>query len=100
MGDVDPELEAPAAPRKPIDFEEAEVIGPIAVATVEESDEAIEDLHCDCGNGEMEAAAVRRTRTTRRPRRHFERHYFRCSSCGTQKILFLDVTQRREVLGV
>jgi len=100
LADLDPELETPAAPRKPVAFDEAEVLGPIVVSTVEEADEAIEGIRCDCGNGEMEIIEARRTRTKQKPRKHYERHYFRCSSCGTEKILFLDVTRRREVLGV
>jgi hypothetical protein len=87
------------APRKPVAFEEAEVIGPTEVETVEEADELIEGVACNCGNGAMEEVSTRKTRTKSKPRKHFERHFFRCAQCGTEKVLFLDVTKRRKLLG-
>jgi hypothetical protein len=88
------------APRKPVEFEEADVVGPIEVETVEESDEATETVACNCGNGGMEEVAVKKTRTKQKPRKHYERHYFRCAQCGAERIIFLDVTKRHKLLGV
>lgn len=87
-------------PRKPVAFEEAEVLGPLEVGSVEEADEVLEGVHCDCGSDGMEEVAVKKTRTKRRPRRHFERHFFRCPTCSAEKVVLLDVTRRRELLGV
>jgi ribosomal protein S27E len=48
----------------------------------------------------MEAFELRKTRTKKVPRSHFERHYFRCGDCGSEKVIWLDVTSRRKVLGI
>jgi hypothetical protein len=95
--------ETPAAsrgPRQSKAFDEAERLGPFAVESVEEADELVESVRCDCGGDEMEEVAVRRTRTKRKPRKHFERHFFRCPQCSAEKVLILDVTARRRLLGV
>lgn len=94
-----PETET-RAPRKRIAFEEAEIIGPISVESVEEADQALEEVRCNCGSDEMEEVAVRKTRTKRKPRSHFERHFFRCPQCSAEKVLLLDVTARFRLLGV
>lgn len=88
------------APRKRVEFEEAQVIGPLAIESVEQADEALEDIRCECGSDAMEEVAVRKTRTKRRPRKHFERHFFRCPQCASEKVILLDVTARRRLLGV
>jgi hypothetical protein len=76
------------------------VIGPIEVDSVEDTDNVLERVMCDCGRGKMEAFQVRRTRTKKVPRKHYERHSFRCMDCGDEKVLWLDVTERRKLLGV
>jgi hypothetical protein len=87
-------------PRASEAFDEAERVGPFAVESVEEADELVESVRCDCGSDEMEEVAVRRTRTKRTPRHHFERHFFRCPKCSAENVLVLDVTARRRLLGV
>lgn len=94
-----PEVDS-RAPRKRVEFEEAQVVGPIAIESVEEADEALEEVRCDCGSDGMEEIAVRRTRTKEPPRKHFERHFFRCPKCAAEKVVLLDVTARRRLLGV
>jgi hypothetical protein len=98
-GDDAPETES-RAPRKRVAFEEAEIVGPISVESVEEADQALEEVRCNCGSDEMEEVAVRKTRTKRKPRQHFERHFFRCPQCSAEKVLLLDVTARWRLLGV
>ena len=88
------------APRKPLNLEDAEVVGPISIESVEEADEALEDIRCQCGSDAMEEVAVRKTRTKRLPRKHFERHFFRCPQCASEKVVLLDVTARQRLLGV
>lgn len=88
------------APRKPLAFEEAERLGPFEVDSVEAADAILEDVHCDCGSDGMEEVAVKKTRTKHKPRKHFERHFFRCPSCSAEKVVLLDVTLRRKLLGV
>ena len=100
---MDGSEETPIASRGPREskaFDEAERIGPFDVGTVEEADEFVESVHCDCGSDEMEEVAVRKTRTKSKPRKHFERHFFRCPKCSAEKVLVLDVTARRKLLGV
>lgn len=91
---------ASRGPRPSKAFDEALRIGPFAVESVEEADEYVAEVRCDCGSDEMEEVAVRKTRTTKKPRKHFERHFFRCPQCATEKVLVLDVTARRRLLGV
>lgn len=79
---------------------EALVDGPVEVESVGEADAILESVRCDCGNGEMEEVSARKTRTKRKPHRHFERHFFRCTSCGSERTVFLDVTARRRLSGV
>ncbi len=88
------------APRKPEGFEEAELLGPYEIESVEQADDYIEGIHCDCGSDGMEEVAVRRSRTKHKPRKHFERHFFRCPKCAAEKVVLLDVTARRRLLGV
>lgn len=95
----DAEIES-RGPRKPVAFEEAERLGPIEVDSVEAADTLLEDIHCDCGGDGMEEVAVKKTRTKRKPRTHFERHFFRCPACSAEKVVLLDVTARRKLLGV
>ena len=95
--------ETPIASRGPQGtnaFDEAERLGPFAVESVEEADELVETVRCDCGSDQMEEVAVRKTRTKNKPRKHFERHFFRCPTCSAEKVLVLDVTARRRLLGV
>jgi hypothetical protein len=98
------ELSAEAAvfegQRRIEDEEGRVVIGPFEVDSVEDADEILEKVMCDCGRGPMEAFQVRKTRTKKTPRKHFERHSFRCGECGDEKVIWLDVTARRKVLGV
>jgi len=98
-GDEASELET-RAPRKPVAFEEAEIVGPLEIGSVEEADEALESVLCNCGSDGMEEVAVKKTRTKRRPRKHFERHFFRCPTCASEKVVLLDVTARQRLLGV
>ena len=98
-GDDAPESES-RGPRKRVEFEETEVIGPLSIESVEEADEALENIRCECGSDGMEEVAVRKTRTKRRPSKHFERHFFRCPKCAAEKVVLLDVTARRRLLGV
>ena len=100
---MDESDETPIASRGPREsraFDEAERVGPFEVGTIEEADELVESVRCDCGSDEMEDVAVRKTRTKRKPRKHFERHFFRCPQCSAEKVLVLDVTARRKLLGV
>lgn len=87
-------------PRKPEAFDDAVVDGPHEVSSVEECDQILEEVRCECGSDATEEVAVKKTRTKRIPRKHFERHYFRCPTCSAEKILLLDVTARRRLLGV
>ena len=87
-------------PRPPTAFDEAEVVGPVPVESVEEADEILENVRCECGSDAMEEVALRKTRTRRKPRKHFERHLFRCPSCSAEKVVLLDTTARRRLLGV
>lgn len=100
---MDGSEETPIASRGPREskaFDEAERLGPFSVESVEEADELVENVRCDCGSDQTEEVAVRRTRTRAKPRKHFERHFFRCPQCSAEKVLVLDTTARRRLLGV
>ena len=100
MTEEDGDEIASKGPRKPTAFEEAELLGPFEVESVEAGDEILEGVRCECGSDAMEEVAVKKTRTKHKPRKHFERHYFRCPSCSAEKVVLLDVTARRKLLGV
>ncbi len=100
MNQTDDDEIASKGPRKPEAFEEAEVLGPFEVSSVEESDEILEEVRCDCGSDGMEEVSVKKSRTVRKPRKHFERHFFRCPKCAAEKVVLLDITARRRLLGV
>ncbi|HEX9709855.1 MAG TPA: hypothetical protein VGB42_07830 [Candidatus Thermoplasmatota archaeon] len=100
MQELSPEAALYEGQRRMEDDDGAVVIGPIEVDSVEDTDDSLERVVCDCGRGNMESFQVRKTRTKRVPRRHFERHFFRCGECGSEKVIWLDVTERRKVLGV
>lgn len=100
MPELNPEALDYESPRRVEEGDGLVIIGPIDVSSVEDSDEALENVVCDCGREQMEEYKVRKTRSKKVPRSHYERHFFRCGQCGKEKILLLDVTARRRIDGV
>lgn len=100
MQELSPEVAVYEGQRRVESDDGSVTIGPIVVESVEEAEGILEGVMCDCGRGRMEAIQVRKTRTKKPPRKHYERHSFRCGECGAEKVIWLDVTERRKVLGV
>ena len=90
MTDDDGDEIASKGPRKPAAFEEAELVGPLEVESVEAGDEILENVRCECGGTFL--IGTQSHEFDERKGRHYLVDHAQCSQCGRAKKFAFDIS--------